>query len=41
LRLCDMVIRLEQGQVVEITHRVKTELLPEPAGPGAKTLLLQ
>jgi len=41
LRLCDMVIRLEQGQVVEITHRVTTELLPETAGPGAKTLLLQ
>jgi len=41
LRLCDMVIRLEQGRVVEITHRVTTELLPETAGPGAKTLLLQ
>jgi ATP-binding cassette subfamily B protein len=41
LRLCDMVVRLEQGRVVEITHRVATELLPETAGPGAKTLLLQ
>jgi ATP-binding cassette, subfamily B, bacterial len=41
LRLCDMVVRLEQGRVVEVTHRVKTELLPEAAGPGAKTLLLQ
>jgi ATP-binding cassette subfamily B protein len=41
LRLCNMVIRLEQGRVVEITHRLATELLPEAAGSGAKTLLLQ
>jgi ATP-binding cassette, subfamily B, bacterial len=41
LRLCDIVIRLEQGRVVEVTHRVTTELLPETAGPGTKTLLLQ
>ena len=41
LRLCDMVVRLEQGRVVEITHSVTAELLPETVGPAAKTLLLQ
>jgi ATP-binding cassette, subfamily B, bacterial len=39
LRLCDMVVRLEQGQVVEVTHRVATELLPDAA--PARTLSLQ
>src|SRR5262249_54431282 len=29
LRLCDMVVRLEHGQIVEITHRVTAELMRE------------
>ncbi|MFL6301001.1 MAG: ABC transporter ATP-binding protein [Terriglobales bacterium] len=40
LRLCDMVVRLEQGRVVEITHRMTTELLPETQ-TTSKTLSLQ
>jgi ATP-binding cassette, subfamily B, bacterial len=41
LRLCDMVVRLEQGRVVEITHRVTTELVPGVQSAATKTLLLQ
>jgi ATP-binding cassette, subfamily B, bacterial len=41
LRLCDMVIRLEQGRVVEVTHRVTTELLPDVSAIPSKTLSLQ
>ena len=41
LRLCDMVVRLEQGRVVEITHRVATELVPEVQSAAPKTWLLQ
>jgi ABC-type multidrug transport system, ATPase and permease components len=41
LRLCDMVVRLEQGRVVEISHRVTTELVPGVQSAATKTLLLQ
>jgi ATP-binding cassette subfamily B protein len=42
LRLCDMVVRLEEGRVVEVTHRVVTELLrSESPQVAPRTLSLQ
>lgn len=42
LRLCDIVVRLEQGHVVAVTQRIAGEMFPAEPGTGpAKTLSLQ
>lgn len=42
LRLCDIVVRLEQGHVVAVTQRIAGEMFPaEPNTGPAKTLSLQ
>jgi ATP-binding cassette subfamily B protein len=42
LSLCDLVVRLEEGRVVEVSHRVVTDLLPaESTRVEPKTLSLQ
>jgi ATP-binding cassette subfamily B protein len=42
LRLCDIVVRLEQGHVVAVTQRIAGEMFPaEPDTGPAKTLSLQ
>ena len=41
LSLCDMVVRLEEGRVVEITQRMLANLAAEPSRAQTKTLSLQ